>query len=244
MQQRFNDTWLYHAPTKSWQQLLCHSSSICPEPRSSHTAVYSHGLNGFIVFGGMTIKDDSMVHLNDLWVLSRDTAVTTSADDNDDKISTAGTYTWKVIEIIDGLSPSPRDGCAGVILADQTTLLLTGGYGLVETEEDVCDGGNVACMINTISIDDDGIKPADMLVVDEDIEVEVMTSYLDDAFLLDLDALCCKEVDTDTLAGGSRGHRMVLIKDSILQFGGFNATDFLGCRVFEIDSKSVPDADV
>ena len=127
-----DDTWHYDASNNSWRNIcntLDRNSKPCP--RSCHSSVFCPSANCVFLFGGLTTyscagcstgnteEDSSPIYLNDLWSLN------CTGD--------PGLWVWTPV-CVQGLAPSPRDLPAMLMLG--STLLILGGYGLLELKDD------------------------------------------------------------------------------------------------------------
>ena len=129
------DCWVYDIPSRSFSQVPT-PPGHSPCPRSSHSCAFIHPY--VVIFGGATnssvcgegpgeIEESAPVYLNDLWLLD----VSVSADPSQ--------WSWRKL-LFEGLAPSPRDMASLVDISGLTerpySLLLFGGYGLAEIDED------------------------------------------------------------------------------------------------------------
>jgi hypothetical protein len=129
------DCWVYNIPSKSFTQVPT-PEGRSPCPRSSHSCAFLHPY--VVLFGGVTNSsvcgeeqgesEGSMpIYLNDLWLLD----VSVSAD--------PAQWSWRMLPF-EGLAPSPRDMTSLVDVSELTerpySMLLFGGYGLAEVDED------------------------------------------------------------------------------------------------------------
>lgn len=132
------DCWVYDIPSRSFTQVPT-PPGHSPCPRSSHSCAFIYPY--VVIFGGATnssvcgegqgeSEESAPVYLNDLWLLD----VSVSADPSQ--------WSWRTL-LFEGLAPSPRDMASLVDISGLTerpySLLLFGGYGLTEIDEDLED---------------------------------------------------------------------------------------------------------
>lgn len=231
MSMALSDAWLWRE--RAWRRVG--ASGPQPEARSAHAACYIAESSILAVFGGITSVDGEVAHLNDLWCM--------------DTGGAAEQWVWSNVVFQSGLAPSPRD--LPMVIALRGGLLIMGGYGLEEKEDDEEVGGEeepLSAQIDNISLDnrehmnysDNNGDAEDAASVDSkadgEDEDEVELGYLCDAFFVDVAAASSRELPCgdEALSRGSsygparRGARAVLLAEEVLTFGGYDGEGFVG----------------
>ncbi len=250
----FNDTWLYTASSSAWQRVhdninLDPVTMNVPCARSSHVACNIPNVNKVALFGGCTLVDGEPSHMNDFWLLDTSPgflnvpAWTWSRKEGTvDGIQALAQETQLsgddgLVDIDNNVFPSPRDmpAMVPVITAVGPKILILGGYGLQEVEEDEIE--------EEIEMETSGgMEASKSDVLGENTEDIVTVGYLSDVWTVDMGGTCVELGDDDVLfvsgedpvepawgcGGAKRGSKLVSTSQGILSFGGFDGNSFCG----------------
>ena len=228
------DLWLYQKSNNTWSTIPFDLEK-CPPARYSHSGCLWHrsaaGSKFVVVFGGLTVD---ALHMNDIWLLN-----VTSPDAND--------WTWHQREF-SPLAPSPRDSASVVVI--DGTLLIFGGFGLVdldddeeeEEEDDVDNNGDSNGNNDSndekgheqdmeeppITVFHDTQESAISQIGEKETEGEenVMITYLNDFWSINLesmDSTCLSDEGAGSMIQARRGACLMKTTDgnNLNIFGGF-----------------------
>lgn len=121
---QFDDLWVYKLRCDNWMKIIPNSPSPCARSNHASTIIIESQL--MIIFGGLmksvTVDNESYSqYLNDLWIL-------------DCSNSDLNAWSWSQVDFTD-IAPSPRD-LPGIMSLSDGTIIIFGGYGLVEIMTD------------------------------------------------------------------------------------------------------------
>lgn len=232
------------------------SMSLAPPPRSSHSLAVVSSFPSpsplLILFGGTAnMEDGETVYFNDTWMLRADI---------DCDVTTWQWRPLQSTDNCElSLAPSPRSLCAMLPLrsrlvvpqefdaadlldgndvdvgdgrAFHADILLYGGYGLLETDDDYEEDVKVDSNETTDDIDEASARLGleDMSINKENKEDEdqgVVEGYLSDVWAIDIEKGSFCEIVGDFQTVPCGGHSLAHVdKDSIVSFGGFDGSNF------------------
>lgn len=213
---QYDDLIAFDLDMKAWLPLTI--AGLKPQKRSNHASAVSRDSNMLVLFGGLLKTQDEegndlINYLNDAWLLD-----CSNADVNK--------WSWILVVATD-LAPSPRDMPA--ILFHETSIILFGGFGLIEVEgSDISDG---SCNEEWIEAEEGENQLENSSIADEsnsnsNDEIREKQEYLNDIWIVDVINGVYETVSPSStgfaLPPKARGAVLLQLDDDIFGFGGYD----------------------